>query len=206
MRLNQNQAEHAIIVLALALLPVFTHTHTTHTTQRGRERGREGGREGGQGTYQSVNSALNQNQAELAVLVLAVTLQVLTHGHGLLDQHVQVLRDLGGQEILLQQTQDLGAGHRLDLGNAVRVPENHTDVRGGQPLLRQLAHMLLHVLGGGLGPGGGSALVRDGGRGHALAGAVHATHLWRGGGGREGVISQGEYEKTVTTTRRDRDG
>jgi hypothetical protein len=76
--------------------------------------GREGGREG-RGTYQSVNTALNQNEAELAVLVLAVTLQVLTHGHGLLDQHVQVLGDLGGQEVLLQQAQNLGARHRLDL-------------------------------------------------------------------------------------------
>ncbi len=34
---------------------------------------------------QSVDSALHENQAELGVLVLAVHLQVLAHGHGLLD-------------------------------------------------------------------------------------------------------------------------
>ena len=48
-------------------------------------------------TRQPVDAALNQNQAELGVLVLAVYLQVLAHGHGLLDQAIQVLWDFRGQ-------------------------------------------------------------------------------------------------------------
>ena len=60
-----------------------------------------------------------------------------------------------------------------------------TDLGRGQAFLGELADVLLHVLGGGLGPGGRGALVRDGRGGHALAGAVHATHLfgvgWVGG-------------------------
>ena len=46
---------------------------------------------------QTVNTALDQNQAELGVAVLSVALEVLSHGHSLLDQEVHVLRERGGQ-------------------------------------------------------------------------------------------------------------
>ena len=41
-----------------------------------------------------VDARLHENEAELGVLVLAVALEVLAHGHGLLNQVVQILRDL----------------------------------------------------------------------------------------------------------------
>lgn len=44
-----------------------------------------------------MNTALDQNQAELGVAVLSVALEVLSHGHSLLDQEVHVLRERGGQ-------------------------------------------------------------------------------------------------------------
>jgi hypothetical protein len=44
-----------------------------------------------------VDSGLNQNEAELSVLVLAVALEMLADGHGLLDELVQILWDLWGQ-------------------------------------------------------------------------------------------------------------
>ena len=69
---------------------------------------------------QAVDTALDQDQAELGVLVVAVALQVLVHGDGLLDQVVQILRDLGGQTSDLQDAQDLGAGHVLNLINDIK--------------------------------------------------------------------------------------
>jgi hypothetical protein len=73
---------------------------------------------------QAVDSRLDQNQAELGVLVLAVALKVLADGNGLkgfslsnnfhrlqlslavgtnlLDQHVQVLRNIGGKACCLR--------------------------------------------------------------------------------------------------------
>ena len=48
-------------------------------------------------TSETVNTALDQNQAELGVAVLSVALQVLSHGHSLLDQEVHVLGDGGSQ-------------------------------------------------------------------------------------------------------------
>lgn len=46
---------------------------------------------------EAVDTGLDQNETELGIEVLAVDLKVLTDGHGLLDQEVQVLRDLRGE-------------------------------------------------------------------------------------------------------------
>lgn len=44
-----------------------------------------------------MNAGLDENQAELGILVLARALKVLADGHGLLDEVVQILRDLRSQ-------------------------------------------------------------------------------------------------------------
>jgi hypothetical protein len=58
-----------------------------------------------------MDAALHEDEAELSVLVLAVLLQVLPHGHCLLDQVVQILRNLWRQAQALHDAQDLGACH-----------------------------------------------------------------------------------------------
>jgi len=45
-------------------------------------------------TRQAMNPGLDENEAELAVLVLAVALKVLSHGDSLLDKHVEIFRNL----------------------------------------------------------------------------------------------------------------
>ena len=62
-----------------------------------------------------MDAALHQNEPELAVLVLAVELQVLAHGHRLLNEVVQILRDLGRQAQPLHDAQDLGSCDRTHL-------------------------------------------------------------------------------------------
>jgi hypothetical protein len=44
---------------------------------------------------EAVDSGLDENESELAVLVLAVALEVLTHSNGFLDQHVEIFWDFG---------------------------------------------------------------------------------------------------------------
>ena len=44
---------------------------------------------------EAVNPGLDENESELAVLVLAVALEVLTHSDGFLDQHVEIFWDFG---------------------------------------------------------------------------------------------------------------
>ena len=46
---------------------------------------------------QPVHTGLDQDKPELGIAVLPVPLQVLAHGHSLLDEAVQVLRQLRGQ-------------------------------------------------------------------------------------------------------------
>ena len=57
-----------------------------------------------------MDSALNKNQPELGVFVLPVSLQMLPDGDCLLDQVVDILGQLGGHALPLQDTQDLVAG------------------------------------------------------------------------------------------------
>jgi hypothetical protein len=49
---------------------------------------------------EAVDTRLHQNQTELAVAILSVQFQMLAHGHGLLDEVVQVLWQIGGQTLL----------------------------------------------------------------------------------------------------------
>jgi hypothetical protein len=55
-------------------------------------------------------------------------------------------RGTGGERTLaLEDAQYLGARHGAHLGDAVRVTQDDTDLRGGQALARQLAAVLLHL-------------------------------------------------------------
>ena len=85
-------------------------------------------------TCQPVDSGLDENEAELGVLVLPVALQVLADGDSLLDKEVDVLWKVGSQTLPLQDTEDLVASHETDLGNTMRIPEDHTNLQGKQEI------------------------------------------------------------------------
>lgn len=53
----------------------------------------------------TVDTGFSKNQVVLAVLVLAVALQVLADGDSLLDKVVQVLRDLGSKTCMQIKSQ-----------------------------------------------------------------------------------------------------
>lgn len=46
---------------------------------------------------EAVDAGLDQNEAKLGILVATVALEMLAHGDGLLDKHIQVFRDLSGK-------------------------------------------------------------------------------------------------------------
>lgn len=73
-----------------------------------------------------MNSGLDQDETEFAVDVLAVALQMLSDGHGLLDQVVQVLGDVGFEADRLHDAQDLVAIDKSDLGYSMGVTKNDT--------------------------------------------------------------------------------
>ena len=76
-----------------------------------------------------MDSALNEDEAEFAILILSVSLQVLPNVHGLLDQVVEVLGNFGGKTVLLQDSEDLVSSDSLNLRNTVVVSEDDTDLR-----------------------------------------------------------------------------
>ena len=65
----------------------------------------------------------------------------------------------------------------LDLGNAVRVTKDLTNLGGSGTLLCELANLLNNLLGSSLQPGGRVARVRDGGSRYSLSVAVKTTHF-----------------------------
>ena len=68
-----------------------------------------------------MDSALNQNESELSVLILSVSLSVLPHVDCLLDQVVEILRDLRSKTVLLQDSENLVSGDSLNLRKTVVV-------------------------------------------------------------------------------------
>ena len=63
-----------------------------------------------------------------------------------------------------------------DLGNAVGVTQDDTDLRGSSTLLGELADLLDDLVGGGLQPRRGGARVGNCGGRNALSVAVKTTH------------------------------
>lgn len=74
---------------------------------------------------------------------------------------VEVLRDLWGETLALEDTEDLVTSDETDLGNTLAVAELDTDLRGSETLARQLEDLLADVLGGGLQPRRRAAAVRQ---------------------------------------------
>ena len=75
-----------------------------------------------------MDSALNENESELGVLILSVSLQVLPNVDGLLDEVVEILRNVSSESVLLQDSEDLAAGDSLNLGDTVAISEDNTDL------------------------------------------------------------------------------
>jgi hypothetical protein len=124
-----------------------------------------------------VNSGLNKNEAELGVLVLAVTLKVLSDGDSLLDKHVQILGELGSEAAGLENSENSVTGDKLDLGNTMAVAKDNTNLRGSGTLTGELGDLLNNLLGGGLQPRRSGARVGESGGRNALSLAVKSAHL-----------------------------
>lgn len=63
---------------------------------------------------------------------LSVPLQMLPDSHSLLDEVVQVLWEIWGQALGLEDPQNLVAGDKPHLGHTVGVPQNDTWTERGR--------------------------------------------------------------------------
>jgi len=101
---------------------------------------------------QSVNSALDENQPKLGVLVFPVSLQVLTHGNRLFDEVPKVLRNGWAKSMTLQNTKNFISSDKSNLRNSMRISQSYTDLRRGQTLTSELDDVVDDILGGGFQP------------------------------------------------------
>ena len=97
---------------------------------------------------ESVDSAFSANESELGVSVSSELLQMASHVDSLLDEVVKVLGESWCLSSDLQNSQDLGAGHTLDLGNSVLISQDDTDLRGSHAFLGQLVDLVLNFITG----------------------------------------------------------
>ncbi len=123
-----------------------------------------------------MDSGFNQDQSELRVLVLSVSLQMFTDLNSLLDKHVKILGYLGCKSVGFQDTYDLLTSDGFHLRNTVRVTQDDTNLGWGQALLGELADVFLNIGCRDLAPRWRSALVRQGTLGDTLSGSMHTTH------------------------------
>ena len=109
----------------------------------------------------TVDARLDEDKAELGVLVTVVALKMLAHVHGLTDHEVEILGDGRGKAVALEDAKDRGTVKLLNLSNTVGVTKGDTNLRGAETLLGELADRLLGLSGGTLEPLGNSANVGE---------------------------------------------
>jgi len=85
---------------------------------------------------QSLQTRLDENQAEFRVGVFAVFLEVLANVDSFADEVMQILRESGSEAFDLQDAKNLGVGDGLHAGNTVGITEHHADLRRSHALLR----------------------------------------------------------------------
>jgi hypothetical protein len=70
--------------------------------------------------------------------------------------------------VALKDAENLASSDTVDLGNTVRIPQDHTNLGRSQTLLCELANVLLNLGGRDLQPRWGAPLVRQSRWGHTL--------------------------------------
>ena len=91
---------------------------------------------------ESVNSGFDENESVFGVFVLSEFFDVLADGDGLLDQVVEILRNLRSAAVLFEDSQDFLASQEPDLRNAVLVSKDDADLTGRESLFGQLHNQL----------------------------------------------------------------
>lgn len=111
------------------------------------------------------------------------------------DEVVQVLRNLRGETLALEDTQNLVTRHKADLRDAVAVTEGRTDLRGGNTLTGELHDLLHDLLGRRLQPRRRSAAVRQSRLANALS--LRCVLVWS-----VGVVNHVQYMRPMVTIER----
>lgn len=108
---------------------------------------------------ETMNTAFNKDESKLGVLIFPVTIQMLTHGDGLFDKHVQILGNLRSKTLRLENAENLVSSDSANLSDALGVTKVDADLGRHQPLLGELADLIGHLLRRGFEPSRWCAFV-----------------------------------------------
>ena len=108
-----------------------------------------------------MNTRLDHDKSELGGNILSELLQMLSDLESLLDQMVEVFRDLGGKTGLLQDSKNFAAGDALHLRNSMAISESNTDLRWSETLLGELDNLINEVVGRNSNPAWSCFPVRE---------------------------------------------
>lgn len=75
-----------------------------------------------------MDSAFNQNQAELGIFILSVSLKMFANSNSFLDQVIKILWKVWGQSLGFKDSQNFVASNKSNLGNTMGIPQDHTNL------------------------------------------------------------------------------
>ena len=76
-----------------------------------------------------MDSGLDENESEFAVLISSLLLDMLSDVDSLLDKMVKIFWNGGGDSGNLEDSEDFGSSDTFDLWDTVLISENNTNLR-----------------------------------------------------------------------------
>ena len=125
-----------------------------------------------------MDSRLNEDQSEFAILVSSMLLDMLSNVNSLLDQVVKVLRQRRGNSVHLEDSEDLRSSDSLNLRDTVLISQQDTDLRWSRSSLGQLNHLISQILSRDMNPAWWSFSVWKTSTGNTLSLTMHSTHCF----------------------------
>lgn len=122
-----------------------------------------------------MNPGFHENQTVSAVLVLPVPFQVTTDVDSLLDQLIEILRDLRSETCSLEDPEDLAPGEGVHVRDAHDITQDHTDLRRSEPTTSEFVDLFLDSIRLVLDPSRGGAAVGERGSGDTLSAERETT-------------------------------
>merc|ERR1719331_1315802 len=103
---------------------------------------------------------------------------MLSDVNGLLDKMVKIFWESWGRSVDLQDSEDLGSSHTLDLRNTEGISQNNTDLGRRGASFGHLDHLSGEIISVDLNPAWWGLSVRKTSAGNTLSLGVHSTHCF----------------------------
>ena len=126
----------------------------------------------------SVDSGFDKDKSEFTVFIGSEFFNMLSDVNGLLDKMVKIFWESWGSSVDLQDSEDLGSSHTLDLRNTEGISQNNTDLGWRGASFGHLDHLSGEIVSVDLNPAWWGLSVWKTSAGNTLSLGVHSTHCF----------------------------